>query len=95
MNDNQEINMPQPPDLKKLIPNLLGLVALVLLVMFVFGFLHRTGSTDVGVRTVKFSLIPGQVGVQDNYYAPGAMYFFPPFFIEIRIQPVITNPHGM
>ena len=68
MSDNQEINMPQPPDLKKLIPNLLGLVALVVLVMFVVGFLHRTGSTDVGVRTIKFSLIPGQTGVQDNYY---------------------------
>ena len=80
MNGDQEIRMPQPPDLKTLIPNLLGLAALVLIVMFLIGFLHRTGSTDVGVRTVKFSLIPGQTGVQDNYYAPGAMYFFPPFF---------------
>jgi regulator of protease activity HflC (stomatin/prohibitin superfamily) len=80
MNDDNEIRIPDLSAVKRLIPSLLALGTLILIVMFVVGFLHRTGSTDVGVRTVKFSLIPGQIGVQDNYYAPGAMYFFPPYF---------------
>ncbi|MCP4116930.1 MAG: prohibitin family protein [Desulfobacteraceae bacterium] len=39
---------------------------------------HSTGSTEVGVRTIKFSLL-GKAGVEEKYYAPGSTYFFFPF----------------
>ncbi len=39
---------------------------------------HSTGSTEVGVRTIKFSLL-GKRGVEEKYYAPGSTYFFFPF----------------
>lgn len=39
---------------------------------------HSTGSTEVGVRTIKFSLFKKR-GVEDKYYAPGSTYFFLPF----------------
>lgn len=38
---------------------------------------HSTGSTEVGVRTIKFSIL-GKKGVEEKYYAPGATYFFLP-----------------
>ena len=46
-------------------------------------FPYSTGPTEVGVRTVKFSLT-GKKGVEDKVYAPGATYFF---------VPVITDWH--
>lgn len=52
----------------------------LLLVALLFGtFLfspHTTGPTEVGVRTVKWSLF-GKKGVQDDIYPPGGVYFFP------------------
>lgn len=39
---------------------------------------HSTGPTEVGVRTVKFSLF-GNKGVQPEVYSPGSTYFFMPF----------------
>ncbi len=39
---------------------------------------HSTDNTEVGVRTVKFSLL-GKKGVEEKYYAPGSTYFFFPF----------------
>lgn len=39
---------------------------------------HSTDSTEVGVRTIKFSLF-GKRGVEQKYYAPGSTYFFMPF----------------
>lgn len=39
---------------------------------------RSTGPTEVGVRTIKFSLL-GNKGVEDKYYPPGATYFFVPF----------------
>ncbi|MCG8619224.1 MAG: prohibitin family protein [Desulfobacterales bacterium] len=39
---------------------------------------HSTGSTEVGVRTIKFSLFKTR-GVENKYYAPGSTYFFMPF----------------
>jgi len=80
MANGTDIRIPSPPDPKKLFSTLVGVGAFLLVIFFLGGFIHRTDSTSVGVRTVKFSLIPGQKGVKDTYYAPGAMYFFPPFF---------------
>jgi regulator of protease activity HflC (stomatin/prohibitin superfamily) len=40
-----------------------------------------TGPTEVGVRTVKFSLF-GKKGVENKVYAPGATYFFVPFLSD-------------
>lgn len=39
---------------------------------------HSTGPTEVGVRTVKWSLT-GNTGVEDKVYPAGATYFFAPF----------------
>ncbi len=55
----------------------LGVTALVL-----SGCVPRsTGPTEVGVRTVKFSLF-GKKGVEDKAYPPGATYFFMPFLSD-------------
>lgn len=52
----------------------------ILILSLLFGaFLfspHTTGPTEVGVRTVKWSLF-GKKGVEDHVYQPGATYFFP------------------
>lgn len=56
-----------------------GAVAIVLLLLLpVLFFPHRTGPNEVGVRTVKWSLFGGK-GVQDRVFAPGGIYFFPAF----------------
>jgi regulator of protease activity HflC (stomatin/prohibitin superfamily) len=39
---------------------------------------HTTGSTEVGVRTVKLGLF-SKKGVEERAYAPGSTYFFLPF----------------
>ena len=39
---------------------------------------YSTGPTEVGIRTIKFSLT-GNKGVQDKVYPPGGTYFFVPF----------------
>ncbi len=74
----KKFEMPQLRSIRKFA--FLGLIGLAaaLVLMFVGGFVHRTDSTSVGVRTIKFSPIPSRKGVQTTYYAPGAMYFFPP-----------------
>jgi len=53
-------------------------VLVLLLGVFLF-YPHTTGPTEVGVRTVKWSLF-GKKGVQDHVYEPGAVYFFPAVF---------------
>ena len=40
--------------------------------------LRTTGSTEVGVRTVKFGIFTKK-GVEDKVYPPGSTYFFLPF----------------
>lgn len=51
--------------------------AILVLLLGVFLFYpHTTGPTEVGVRTVKWSLF-GKKGVEDRVYEPGAVYFFP------------------
>lgn len=55
------------------------LILLILTVVAVSGCVpHSTDSTEVGVRTKKFSFL-GEKGVEDKYYAPGSTYFFLPF----------------
>jgi regulator of protease activity HflC (stomatin/prohibitin superfamily) len=51
------------------------LVLSVLLGAFLFSP-HTTGPTQVGVRTIKWSLF-GKKGVENREYNPGAVYFFP------------------
>ena len=54
-----------------------GIVAIAALLLSVFLFFpHTTGPTEVGVRTIKWSLF-GKKGVEDRAYEPGAIYFFP------------------
>jgi regulator of protease activity HflC (stomatin/prohibitin superfamily) len=43
--------------------------------------IHSTGTTEVGVRTIKWSLF-GKSGVENKVYQPGATYFFLPVFNE-------------
>ena len=58
---------------------LLLLVILVLVQASLSGcILYSTDSTEVGVRTRKFSLF-GNTGVEEKVYAPGSTYFFLPF----------------
>jgi len=45
---------------------------------------HTTGETEVGVRTRKLSFF-GPKGVEDQVYAPGATYFFPPFINDWNV----------
>ncbi len=55
---------------------------LLLLLIIQLGFsgciLYSTDSTEVGVRTKKFTIF-GEKGVEDKVYAPGSTYFFLPF----------------
>jgi regulator of protease activity HflC (stomatin/prohibitin superfamily) len=54
-------------------------LAAALLLPFVLAlafYPHTTGPTEVGVRTIKWSLL-GSRGVEDHVYEPGAVYFFP------------------
>lgn len=57
-------------------------VAGLMLILLSFGLqgciLYTTGDTEVGVRTVKFSLT-GNTGVEERIYAPGSTYVFLPF----------------
>ncbi|HPO12679.1 MAG TPA: SPFH domain-containing protein [Candidatus Hydrogenedentes bacterium] len=51
---------------------------------------RSTGPTEVGVRTVKFSLF-GKKGVEDKYYPPGSTYFFVPFINDWHTFDVRLN----
>ena len=57
-----------------------GLAVLVIVILS-FKSIHSTGTTEVGVRTVKWSLF-GKSGVENKVYQPGATYFFLPIFNE-------------
>jgi regulator of protease activity HflC (stomatin/prohibitin superfamily) len=57
-----------------------GLAALFVLVLSLKSIVS-TGTTEVGVRTVKWSLF-GKSGVENKVYQPGATYFFLPVFNE-------------
>lgn len=60
--------------MKKLI-----LILIILPSFFLSGcVLNSTGKTEVGVRTIKFSLF-GDQGVEDKIYPPGSSTFFLPF----------------
>ncbi len=60
--------------MKKLI-----LILILLPSLFLTGcVLNSTGKTEVGVRTVKFTLF-GEKGVEDKIYPPGSTTFFLPF----------------
>src|SRR5204863_7722035 len=62
----------------------LSIIVLVLL-LGVFSFYpHTTGPTEVGVRTIKWSLF-AKKGVEDHVYAPGAGYFFPAILNEWHV----------
>jgi regulator of protease activity HflC (stomatin/prohibitin superfamily) len=58
----------------------LGILGLILLIIGLKS-VYSTGTTEVGVRTIKWSLF-GKSGVEDKVYQPGATYFFLPFFNE-------------
>src|SRR5215510_9204761 len=54
-------------------------LSIVILSLFLGVFLfypHTTGPTEVGVRTIRWSLF-GEKGVENHVYEPGAVYFFP------------------
>ena len=57
-----------------------GLVALLVVILSLKS-VHSTGTTEVGVRTLKWSLF-SKSGVEDKVYQPGATYFFLPIFNE-------------
>src|SRR3974390_195479 len=57
-----------------------GLCALAVVIISLKS-VHSTGTTEVGVRTIKWSLF-SKSGVEDKVYQPGATYFFLPVFNE-------------
>ena len=57
-----------------------GLAVLVIVILS-FKSIHSTGTTEVGVRTLKWSLF-SKSGVENKVYQPGATYFFLPVFNE-------------
>lgn len=60
--------------------------ALLVLVLAILSLksVHSTGTTEVGVRTIKWSLF-GKSGVENKVYQPGATYFFLPIFNEWEV----------
>jgi regulator of protease activity HflC (stomatin/prohibitin superfamily) len=63
---------------------LASLVVVVLLLVVFFPYPHRTGPTEVGVRTVGWHPFKKR-GVQDDVYQPGAVYFFSPFLNDWHV----------
>src|SRR5258706_12983561 len=57
-----------------------GIVVLVVLILS-FKSIYSTGTTEVGVRTIKWSLF-GKSGVENKEYQPGATDFFLPVVNE-------------
>src|SRR6266700_3771644 len=57
-----------------------GLVGLALVILSLKS-VYSTGTTEVGVRTIKWSLF-GKSGVENKVYQPGATYFFLPVLNE-------------
>jgi regulator of protease activity HflC (stomatin/prohibitin superfamily) len=82
-----------------------GLAALVLVILSLKS-VHSTGTTEVGVRTIKWSLF-NKSGVEDKVYQPGGTYFFLPVFnewgtfdarlqiVEMTATPDKGGTHGM
>ncbi|MDB6110793.1 MAG: domain / band 7 family rane protein, partial [Pedosphaera sp.] len=74
------------PKLNNLNPRILfnwikwALVALFLVILSLKSVVS-TGTTEVGVHTVKWALF-GKSGVENKVYQPGATYFFLPIFNE-------------
>jgi regulator of protease activity HflC (stomatin/prohibitin superfamily) len=56
-------------------------LAILAVVILSYKSIHSTGTTEVGVRTVKWSLF-GKSGVENKVYQPGATYFFVPILNE-------------
>ncbi len=54
-----------------------GAITALSLAYFVAGSIHKTGTTEIGVRTRKVSLF-NKKGVEQRIYQPGSTYFFPP-----------------
>jgi regulator of protease activity HflC (stomatin/prohibitin superfamily) len=57
-----------------------GLVILAVMIL-AFNSIYSTGTTEVGVRTIKWSLF-GKSGVENKLYQPGGTYFFLPVLNE-------------
>jgi regulator of protease activity HflC (stomatin/prohibitin superfamily) len=60
----------------------IGIIGLIVIIVGLKS-VYSTGTTEVGARTVKWSLF-GKSGVEDKVYQPGATYFFLPFFNEFN-----------
>ncbi len=57
-----------------------GMAALAVVILS-YRSIHSTGTTEVGVRTIKWSL-SAKSGVENKLYQPGGTYFFVPIFNE-------------
>ena len=57
---------------------ILGVLLTLVVLLILLVRPHRTGPTEVGVRTIKWSPL-GTKGVQPDVYQPGGVYFFPGF----------------
>lgn len=57
------------------------LIAILVVILF---YPHRTGNTEIGVRTVKFGIF-SKKGVVDKVYEPASIYFFPAIFNDWHV----------
>lgn len=60
---------------------ILSVIILLPILLAITFFPHTTGPTEVGVRTVKWSLFSPK-GVEDRVYPPGGTYFFSPILSD-------------
>jgi len=60
----------------------LTIIILVVILVIILFYPHKTGNTEIGVRTMKFNFfgLLGKTGVVDKVYQPASMYFFPAVF---------------
>lgn len=67
-----------------MVMRILSLIIFLPILIAVFFFPHTTGPTEVGVRTVKWSLLTAR-GVEDRVYPPGGTYFFSPILSDWHV----------
>ncbi len=59
-------------------------IILIAILVVILLYPHRTGNTELGVRTVKFGIF-GKRGVVDKVYEPASVYFFPAIFNDWHV----------
>lgn len=59
-------------------------IILIVILLVILFYPHKTGDTEIGVRTVKFGIF-SRKGVVDRIYEPATVYFFPAIFNDWHV----------